>query len=48
MPAGTLLLGISMIVLVVLGVTFLVAVFYLAGRGPGRHDDSDDRPYRGA
>ena len=46
MPAGTPLLGISMIILVVVGVTFLVAVFYLADRGPGRHDGSGGRPRR--
>jgi hypothetical protein len=46
MSAGTPMLGISMIILVVVGVTFLVALFYLADRGAGRHDDSDDKPYR--
>jgi hypothetical protein len=48
MPEGTPMLGISLIILVVVGVAFLVALFYLGDRGAGRHDDSDDRPYRGS
>ncbi|WP_165966401.1 hypothetical protein [Actinomadura sp. 7K507] len=40
------LLGIGTILIVIVGVAFLVGLFYLGDRSAGRRDDSDPRPRR--
>ena len=46
MPGSSVLLGAAMIIIVLVGVVFLLGLFYLGDRGTGRHDDSDRR-FRG-
>lgn len=46
MAGSSALTGIAMIIIVMVGIAFLLGLFYLGDRGTGRHDDSDRR-YRG-